>query len=266
MKQTVISTLIATAICAAPLAAEMSGSRPGTYLPQVQGTFKPTEEMRPILDGLRLWVANHCDKNAEVMEVYDRLILAMGKQGAFDDHSHLQTIDALFVAAEAHQYQSRKSPPLTPYIVHPMGVALILWEEGCVRDPDLIAAALLHDTVEDTDITLAEIRDRFGAAVANYVDEVTDDKSLPKAERKRLQIVHAAHISEGGKQLKLADKLYNLRNLAARTPVEIDESGMIPWSSERVDAYFAWAKQVSAGLRGTNPALERQLDAILGIA
>jgi guanosine-3',5'-bis(diphosphate) 3'-pyrophosphohydrolase len=267
LKQTLISTLLATTVLTTPLiASDLSGSRPGTYLPQVAGTFTPNAEFRPVLDGLRLWVSNHCNDNAEVMEVHDRLITAMGRAGAFKDQSHLQTIDALFIAAEAHQYQSRKSPPFTPYIVHPIGVALILWEEGGVRNPDILAAALLHDTVEDTDLTLKQIQERFGHAVATYVNEVTDDKSLPKAERKQMQIVNAAQISEGGKQIKLADKLYNLRNLTARTPVEIDDSGMTPWSEERVDAYFVWANQVTAGLRGANPALEQQLDAVLGNA
>ena len=210
MKQTMISALLATALFAAPVAANgLSGSRPGTYLPQVKGEFKPSEEMRTVLDGLRLWVANHCDDNAEVMEVYDRLILAMGKDGAFNDRRYFQTIDALFCAAEKHQYDVRPAPPFLPHIVHPMGVALILWEEEGVRDPNAITAALLHDAkVWQTELEL-----RFGNQVASYVSEVAEGKGI---------------VSAGGKQIKMAEKLYDQRNFAVRTPVEFVGDEMIP--------------------------------------
>lgn len=79
-------------------------------------------------------------------------------------------------------------------------------------------AALLHDTVEDTATTLAELEERFGAAVRRVVEEVTDDKRLPKAERKRLQIERAPTCSRRAKLVKLADKLHNLRDLNRCTP------------------------------------------------
>ncbi|XP_068203184.1 guanosine-3',5'-bis(diphosphate) 3'-pyrophosphohydrolase MESH1 [Palaemon carinicauda] len=154
-------------------------------------------------------------------------------------------------AAIAHKNQRRKDPDKTPYINHPIGVAHILIEAG-VEDPAVIQAALLHDTVEDTDTTNEELKELFGSKVAGIVAEVTDDKSLDKQERKRLQIVHAASSSTEAKLVKLADKLYNLRDLDRVTPEG--------WSEERVEEYFAWAAKVIAGCRGTNALIESELD------
>ncbi|XP_014677320.1 PREDICTED: guanosine-3',5'-bis(diphosphate) 3'-pyrophosphohydrolase MESH1-like, partial [Priapulus caudatus] len=133
-----------------------------------------------------------------------------------------------------------------------LGVAYILTNEGNVTDTDVIQAALLHDTVEDTDTSLAEIESVFGARVCAIVAEVTDDKSLPKAERKRQQVAHAAHASRGAKLVKLADKLYNVRDLARATPAG--------WDAARVAEYVAWAERVVRGLRGVNALMERALD------
>lgn len=154
-------------------------------------------------------------------------------------------------AALKHKDQRRKDPEKTPYINHPIGVAYLLVEGG-VRDIDVIQAALLHDTVEDTDTTNEELVQEFGPEVAGIVAEVTDDKNLDKQERKRLQIVHAAEASPKAKLVKLADKLYNLRDLDRTTP-----SG---WTQERVQEYFHWASQVVAGCRGNNSFLEGELD------
>lgn len=157
-------------------------------------------------------------------------------------------------AAEKHKDQRRKDPEQTPYINHPIGVANILTEEANISDLIVIQAAILHDTVEDTDTSLEEIEDKFGKKVRDIVDEVTDDKSLPKLERKRLQIEHAPGTTYEAKLVKLADKLYNLRDLEKSTP-----SG---WSEQRVQEYFEWSKKVVDGLRGTNAALENSLDKI----
>uniref|UniRef100_A0A4X2KI37 Guanosine-3',5'-bis(diphosphate) 3'-pyrophosphohydrolase MESH1 n=1 Tax=Vombatus ursinus TaxID=29139 RepID=A0A4X2KI37_VOMUR len=118
---------------------------------------------------------------------------------------------------------------------------------GCVR----FQAALLHDTVEDTNTTLEEVEEHFGAEVRGIVDEVTDNKALPKLERKRLQVENASHSSQGAKLVKLADKLYNLRDLNRRTPKG--------WSEQRVQEYFEWAAQVVKGLQGTSPQMEGAL-------
>ncbi|GIY53915.1 guanosine-3',5'-bis(diphosphate) 3'-pyrophosphohydrolase MESH1, partial [Caerostris extrusa] len=112
-------------------------------------------------------------------------------------------------------------------------------------------AALLHDTVEDTDTTFEEIEKVFSPTVRSIVEEVTDDKTLPSATRKQLQIEHASKISQEAKLVKLADKLYNLRDLLRSTPKG--------WNEERVQNYFVWASKVVSQLRGTNKALEKEL-------
>lgn len=126
--------------------------------------------------------------------------------------------------------------------------------EAGIQDLVILQAALLHDTVEDTDTTFEELEKKFGKAVTNVVREVTDDKSLPSEERKRLQIVHAPTSSVEAKAVKLADKLYNLRDLCKGTPRG--------WSSKRCDEYFKWSQKVVDGLRGTCPTIESKLDEI----
>lgn len=160
-------------------------------------------------------------------------------------------LETVHFAAEKHRNQRRKDPEETPYINHPIGVARILSHEGGVTDIEVLQAALLHDTVEDTDTSVAELEAAFGPTVARIVQEVTDDKSLPKQERKRQQVEHAPHCSHQAKLVKLADKLYNLRDLNRCTPTG--------WTAERVQEYFLWASQVIKGLKDTNPALEEKL-------
>lgn len=163
-------------------------------------------------------------------------------------------IEAVNFAAVKHQHQRRKDKDATPYINHPIGVARILTSEAGIYDITTLQAAILHDTVEDTDTTLDEIEEHFGKKVRNIVDEVTDDKNLPKHVRKQLQIEHAPQRSYEAKLVKLADKLYNLRDLSRSTPVG--------WSRDRVLEYFEWAKEVVHGLRGTNKAMEDALDEV----
>ncbi len=157
-------------------------------------------------------------------------------------------------AARKHRDQRRKDQERSPYINHPLDVAYILYVEGGVRDASVLAAALLHDTVEDTDTTQDELAQRFGEAVAAIVAEVTDDRSLPKAQRKQQQIEHAPHISHKAKLVKLADKISNLRDVAQAPPVG--------WDDTRRQEYFQWAGKVVAGLRGTNFALEQVFDGL----
>ncbi|XP_039714140.1 guanosine-3',5'-bis(diphosphate) 3'-pyrophosphohydrolase MESH1 isoform X4 [Pteropus medius] len=138
-----------------------------------------------------------------------------------------QLLEAADFAARKHRRQRRKDPEGTPYINHPIGVARILTHEAGITDIVVLQAALLHDTVEDTDTTLDEVELHFGAQVRGLVEEVTDDKTLPKLERKRLQVEQAPHSSPGAKLVKLADKLYNLRDLKRCTP-----EGRLPIGSE----------------------------------
>ncbi|XP_073819128.1 metazoan SpoT homolog-1 [Musca autumnalis] len=156
-------------------------------------------------------------------------------------------------AALKHRNQRRKDTNETPYINHPINVATIL-ADAHIEDKNVLMAALLHDTVEDTDATFEEIEVLFGHEVSSIVAEVTDDKTLPKDVRKQLQIENAANCTEKAKLVKLADKLDNLRDLEKCLP-----NG---WTQERREEYFSWAKKVVDNLRGTNIYLESQLDNI----
>jgi len=160
---------------------------------------------------------------------------------------------ALAFAAHKHRDQRRKDAEASPYINHPIALAEVLAGEGAVSDVEVLAAALLHDTIEDTDTSRAELEREFGARIAAMVAEVTDDKNLPKADRKRLQIEHAAGLSQGAKLVKLADKICNLRDVADRPPAQ--------WDLARRQEYFEWAKRVIDGLRGAHPKLEAAFDA-----
>jgi GTP diphosphokinase / guanosine-3',5'-bis(diphosphate) 3'-diphosphatase len=161
-------------------------------------------------------------------------------------------LKALAFAAAKHRDQRRKDAGASPYINHPIALADVLVNEGRVHDVTVLAAALLHDTLEDTETAPAEIEAGFGAAILEVVEEVTDDKNLVKAERKRLQIEHAAGLSREAKLVKLADKICNLRDVAETPPAN--------WTIERKREYFEWAKQVIDGLRGVHPALEAVFD------
>jgi guanosine-3',5'-bis(diphosphate) 3'-pyrophosphohydrolase len=163
-----------------------------------------------------------------------------------------QLITALAFAADKHRNQRRKDADASPYINHPIALANLLLNEAGVEDQRVLIAAILHDTIEDTDTTEQELVKDFGKDVADIVLEVTDDKSLPKAERKRLQIEHAAHISRRAKLVKLADKICNLRDIAASPPAD--------WSVDRKREYFDWAKKVIDALRGVHPGLEHLFD------
>jgi GTP diphosphokinase / guanosine-3',5'-bis(diphosphate) 3'-diphosphatase len=159
---------------------------------------------------------------------------------------------AVAFAADKHRNQRRKDAEATPYINHPIALANVLKQEGGVDDVAVLAAAILHDTIEDTETTEAELRQLFGNEITGIVLEVTDNKNLEKAERKRLQIEHAAHASPKAKLVKLADKICNLRDIASNPPAD--------WSEERKREYFEWAARVVEGCRGTNARLEAKFD------
>ena len=155
-------------------------------------------------------------------------------------------------AAFKHRNQRRKDVHASPYINHPLALANVLSSEAGITDPVVICAALLHDTIEDTETTFAELQAAFGIAIASVVMEVTDDRKLPKAERKRLQIVHAATASRRARLVKLADKICNLRDLESSPPAS--------WKLRRKRKYFDWSAEVIDALRGTNRKLERLFD------
>jgi guanosine-3',5'-bis(diphosphate) 3'-pyrophosphohydrolase len=163
-------------------------------------------------------------------------------------------LQALAFAARKHRDHRRKDPDHSPYINHLIEVAEILYRVGGVRDTALLAAAVLHDSIEDTLTAPEEIRAQFGQEVLDLVLEVTDDKRLPKAERKRLQVEHAPNRSLPAKQLKLADKICNVRDILRNPPPD--------WPLERCQEYLDWAHQVVDGVRGANPALEAEFDSL----
>jgi GTP diphosphokinase / guanosine-3',5'-bis(diphosphate) 3'-diphosphatase len=149
-------------------------------------------------------------------------------------------IRAVEFAAQKHRMQRRKDSDASPYINHPIALMHVLCIDGGITEPAILAAAALHDTIEDTETTEEELRTMFGDEIACLVLEMTDDKSLPKVERKRLQIEHAQHMSTDAALVKLADKICNLRDVAANPPME--------WGLERRMEYFEWAKAVVDGL------------------
>ena len=164
-------------------------------------------------------------------------------------------IQALAFAAHKHRDQRRKDAAASPYINHPIALADVLANEGEVFDTDVLCAALLHDTIEDTETTLEELREHFGDKIASIVMEVTDDKLLDKGVRKQAQIDHAATLSHEAKLVKLADKISNLRDILGKPPAG--------WSEERKSEYFKWAGKVVDGLRGTHPGLEEIFDGLM---
>ena len=161
-------------------------------------------------------------------------------------------IKAADFAAFKHRRQRRKDAEASPYINHPLALARVLKLEAGVDDVETLVAAILHDTVEDTESTTEELAREFGPRVAAIVAEVTDDQSLPKPDRKRLQVERAPHSSPQARLVKLADKICNLRDVSAAPPAH--------WPLERRRGYFEWAKAVIDGIRGTHPELERLFD------
>lgn len=163
-------------------------------------------------------------------------------------------VRAMAFAAHKHKDQRRKDAMASPYVNHPIALADILANEAGVTDERILSAALLHDTVEDTQTSEAEIRDHFGEEIALMVMEVTDDTRLSGPERKQAQVAHAASLSSGAKAVKLADKIANLRDMKRCPPTG--------WTLQRRQAYFDWAKQVIDALRGEHPSLERLFDEV----
>lgn len=162
---------------------------------------------------------------------------------------------ALDFAARHHIDHRRKGERGEPYVNHLAEVAHLLAEATEGRDPELVAAGLLHDAVEDTCATPDEIERHFGPDIARLVAEVSDDKSLAKEERKRLQVETARYKSERARLIKLADKISNLRTLRDSPPAG--------WSEARLRAYVDWARQVAAGCMGLNAYLDAEFEAAL---
>ena len=167
-------------------------------------------------------------------------------------------IRAAHFAADKHRDQRRKGVRNTPYINHPLEVAERLHRVAGIDDPEILAAAILHDTIEDTETTRAELSRLFGNRIAAIVSELSDDKGLTWQERKRLEIDHARHLTDTGKLIKLSDKTSNVSDTVSNPPGE--------WTLSRRRDYLEFARLVADGCRGTNAALDAEFDRVLADA
>jgi len=162
-------------------------------------------------------------------------------------NNSLFLLQAVEFAARKHKDQRRKDEEASPYINHPVSVALLLAERGKVTDPEILAAAILHDTLEDTDTTPEELEAAFGMRIRKLVEEVTDDKRLPKADRKQLQIDHACQLSGDAVLIKLGDKISNVLDVTHSPPTD--------WDLQRRREYLDWAEAVVNNCSRANNAL-----------
>lgn len=224
--------------------------------PRVSSVLRPLQVTRLFVRERALQIrrggaANHTlnlrDRTPE--DLYGRRI---ERETELDSGQMSLLVTAAAFAARKHKDQRRKDDAASPYINHPLALADVLVNEAGVNDLETIVAALLHDTIEDTETTAAEIEGAFGPRVRAIVEEVTDDGQLDKASRKQAQIDHAPQLSLPARAVKLADKICNLRDVVANPPAG--------WSLQRRRAYFDWAKQVIDGLRGSHPRLEALFD------
>ena len=181
------------------------------------------------------------------------------KEAAETEKAHLLSLlfKALAFSAEKHTKQRRKDIDKSPYINHPISLANILAQRWVI-DENVLCAAILHDTIEDTETTVEELQEHFGEKITSIVLEVTDDKSLEKSVRKQKQVEHAASISHEAKLVKLADKIANITDIINTPPED--------WSSDRKKDYFNWAKAVVDNLRGAHQGLEKDFDDLINKA
>ncbi len=166
-------------------------------------------------------------------------------------------LKAVAYATEKHRAQRRKDAAATPYINHPVQVADLMWRMG-VRDVPALCAAILHDTIEDTDATEKEIMELFGQEICNLVLEVTDDKNLSTAELKRWQVQHAPNLTLRAKWIRVADKICNVRDIGISPPVR--------WDTTTIKGYFNWTENVVKGCRGCHAEMEKQYNEVLEIS
>ena len=169
--------------------------------------------------------------------------------------THTLILKAAQFAAKKHRDQRRKDKHASPYIIHPISVALEISQIGGVDDPEILAAALLHDTLEDTDTKPEELEAKFGKKVCEYVLDVTDDKTLPKDERKRRQIEHAKKISKGAALIKLGDKISNVTDVINNPPED--------WDINRRKEYLDWAEKVIENCPKVNDRMENKFQEII---
>jgi GTP diphosphokinase / guanosine-3',5'-bis(diphosphate) 3'-diphosphatase len=176
--------------------------------------------------------------------------------GTMNNNEFTVFLSALEFAAEKHRFGTRKDKPEgqphgSAYIIHPIQAVGLLWNTGQVRDINILAAALMHDVLEDTPTKDNEIETRFGSKILGIVKEVSDDKKLPKDDRKRIQLETAASKSFEARTVKLADKITNVMDIRLNPP---------GWDKNRKLEYVDWAKKVVDKIRETNLALAEKFD------
>lgn len=225
-----------------------------TRVGQLQIFASDTLEIR--IERCRRWVARDTCYDPAVMLTLDQALKTW--KTAHDELGDQFKIDTLLnatvFALGKHLGQFRKGPDRTPYIIHPIGVAQIVWDLGGVRDVNTLAAALLHDTLEDTETSEEEIKSLFGAEVLRQVQDLTNDESLSGQAMKQWQVDHAPHMCTGAKVVKLADRLYNITDLSIPNP---------PWGPEKVESYMTWAEKLSQALRGHAPRIEKGIEEVV---
>jgi guanosine-3',5'-bis(diphosphate) 3'-pyrophosphohydrolase len=234
--------------------------KPKVFLCQSTECETAESPVKQTLQETRSKVAELSHNDPTVMKNFDALAeilnISYQKEKSMTVREIQEVCTGIHFAAEKHRLQTRKNKERTPYVSHPIGVAYNLMHIGDVRDTAVIIGALLHDTVEDTQTTFEEVENKFGKLVASLVREVTDDKSLAKEARKRLQVINAAHKSKGAAQIKLADKLYNLNDLFSSPPAD--------WTQMRIDHYYEWAQSVIDRLpNNANDKLHKAVEGII---
>jgi guanosine-3',5'-bis(diphosphate) 3'-pyrophosphohydrolase len=173
------------------------------------------------------------------------------------ERKELLTLRAIYFAARKHRDQRRKDEEASPYINHPISVSLLLAEIGGIADAEILSAAILHDTLEDTATTPEELEATFGMRIRKLVEEVTDDKHLPKARRKELQIDHASQLSADAVLIKLGDKISNVLDVTNSPPAD--------WNIERRTEYLDWAEAVVNNCSRVNSPLEAYFAQVIAV-
>jgi guanosine-3',5'-bis(diphosphate) 3'-pyrophosphohydrolase len=228
-----------------PFAATIQANEELTIEQQQLGVDEQIQRCRACLSA-------HASNNEKVLESFDALMAHLQrfhiqKRGQFD---FSPILNAIMFAAAKHEGQARKDLVKTPYIMHPIGVCRILWEEGKIRNTNVLVAALLHDVLEDTQTTAAEIEQHFGKRVRDTVQELTNDPALSSEENKQRQVEHASLLSWNAQCVKLADRLYNIRDLKNLPP---------SYDKQHIVRYFSWGRKLLHALKGTNENLEHAL-------
>jgi hypothetical protein len=254
MKKVFFPLILATLTTTIGFAAE---EKPRVQLCQADESVD--DAVKQNLMNTRSQVAKVAHNDQTVMKNFDVLAEVLNeayhKEKSMTAQEIAEICAGIEFAADKHRLQTRKNKEKTPYVSHPLGVAYNLMKIGDVRETAVIIGALLHDTVEDTQTTFDEIEKKFGSTIVALVKEVTNDKSLAKEARNRLQVINATHKSKGAAQIKLADKLYNLKDLAGHPPED--------WSQARIDHYYEWAQSVIDRLPQANDKLHEAVEAVI---